>query len=267
MKRENKRKIIAAIIAFGASVTLTAAILSAAVGAVFSRPFFSLLTGSGYKQKVKTEVLEELESYAIPGGLPHDYFEGELDSALLYKDVNRAVEGAFKGKTVTFEAFSSAVTDSIMRYAKENNIEVQAGDESTEENIKHMASLCASKYKKLVNSEILKVSGAAARFLNPWALIIAAVLLAASAGLFIATYKIGKMLFLRIALGGAGFMLFFFPVYLLIFKNISKLGITSPSMYALATGIIYSLLITLIVFAVVLIVLANIPYKRKKSEE
>lgn len=267
MKKENTRKIIAAIIAFGAAVTLSLAIIAITVGAVFSRPFFSLLTGNGYKQKVKAEVLEELESYAIPGGLPHDFFEGELDKALLYKDINRAVDGAFAGKTVTFETFSASVTDSIMRYAKENNIEVQAGDDSTEENIKHMASLCASKYKKLVGSEILKVSGAASRFLNPWVLIAAAALFGVSAALFVATHKIGKEPFLRIAFGGAGFMLFFFPLYFLIFKNISKLGITSPSMYALATGIIYSILITLVVLAAVLIVLANIPYKRKRSEE
>ncbi len=268
MKRDFSKKIISAVVAFGACVMLSAAILALTVGAVFSRPYFSLLTGNGYKAKVTGEVLSQLEGLAIPGGLPHDFFEQELDKALLKKDIDRAVSAAFADKSVTFEAFSAATKQSVMRYAQENNITVQAGDETAEENIDHLVSLCAKKYKTLVNSEFIKFGGAISRFLNPWCLIIAVVLGAIAAGLIIATHKIGGITYLRMALGGAGIMLVLFPAYMLIFRNITSLGITSSSMYALATGIIYSLLITLIVFAVILLVLANLPYKKtKKSEE
>ncbi len=266
MKRETLRKITAAIVAFGASVLLTVTILCLVIGAVFSRPYFSLLTGDSYKQRVTNEVLEGLESYAIPGGLPHDYFEEKLDRQLLHKDVDRAVDAAFKAKSVTFETFSAAVKQSIIDYATENNIEVTAGDGTTEENIDHMASLCASKYKKIVNSEIIKFGGAISRFLHPWCLIAAAVLAALAAGLLIATFKIGRLVFLRMALSGAGFMAAGLPIYFLLFKNINKLGITSASMYSLSTGLIYSIFIALLIFAVALFVLANLPYKRKEEK-
>ena len=268
MKREVLRKITASVCSFGTAVFLTVAIFSLLLGVFFSKPYFSILTGDGYKQKVEAEVLDALEGYAIPGGLPQDFFSEKVDRALLKKDVDRAVDAAFRGESVSFESFRAATEQSILSYAEENNITVEAGEDSTEENISRMVEHCHSSYKKFVNSEIIKFSGAIARFLSPAVWLVALVAFASAAGLIYALMKIGGKTYLRMALGGAGAMLLLFPLYMLLFRNVSSLGITSPSMYSLTTGIIYSLLISLLVFAVLLLVAANIPYKKKtKSEE
>ena len=267
MRREILRKITASVCSFGSAVVLALSILLLLLGIVFSRSYFSLLTGGDYKGEVEKEVLGELESYAIPGGLPQDFFNEKLDRELLRLDVDRAVTAAFRGESVGFESFKAAAGKSILDYAKENEITVEAGEDSTEENISRLVDHCVSAYKKFVNSEIIKLSGAFSRFLYPgiwvWVLAIAAV----AGGLIFATLKIGGIAYLRMALGGAGLMLALFPAYMLIFRNVSGLGISSASMYALATGIIYSLLISMLVFAAVLLVLANIPYRRKKKSE
>ncbi len=263
MKREVIRKITASIVAFGAAAVLALSLAALVLSVVFSRPYFSLLTGDAYKTRVENEVMDKLEGYAIPGGLPQDFFETKLDKQLLRRDVKRAVDAAFAGETFTAEAFTSTVRENVMDYAAQNDIQVEAGVDTTEDNIEELVKLCTSGYRRIVNSEIIKLGGALSRQLSPtgWYVFFIAGVIALS--LLLSVYKIGGKSYVRMSLGGAGLMLFLLPAYMLIFRNISKLGLTSPSMYSLATGMIYSLLGIMLALGILLLALANIPYNRK----
>ncbi|MBQ8549987.1 MAG: hypothetical protein IJ426_01460 [Clostridia bacterium] len=268
MKSEVLKKALAAIIAFASAVLLALAIIALTVGIVFSKPYFSLLTGKSYDKKVTAEVLAELEGYAIPGGLPQDFFNDKLDRGQLSRDIDATVNAAFGGESVNLDSFKEQMKQYVLDYAEEKEIKVEAGEDSTEENIDRLVTHCADEYKRLVNSAFIKFGGKISSMLSPAVWIVFSVAALGAAGLLFVTAKVGKEIFFRIAVSSAGIMLIIFPAYMLIFRNIASLGITSPSMYALATGIIYSLLVTMVVLAVILLVFANIPYKkRKKAEE
>ena len=84
MKKEILRMAISYLLSFVSSLCLTVAILLLAVTVVLSRPFtHAVIERCNYEELAHREIIESLESLAIPGGLPDDFFAAGLDKELL----------------------------------------------------------------------------------------------------------------------------------------------------------------------------------------
>lgn len=245
------------ILSFGASVFICVCVLLLTISLVFSAPYIKLMMGIGsYSEKAEKDIITELEAYAIPGGLPDDFFHDGLDKSLLKKDIKTAVDLAFKDETFEADEFKAALTKKINDYAKENNITSAVSDDEVSSGINGLVEHCTDSYTAFTYSLPLKYIGKIFGKLTPYILISAAVVLLACVGLCIyVKSRLGTQHF-RNSLNGAGAMLILFPLFVLISGSISRLGVTSASIYSLLTSLLYSLVSISILVGVLLIIIS-----------
>lgn len=262
MNREILKRIISTVLSFSLSVFLAVCSLLLCLSVVFSRPVAEFIVSSKkYTFAVKEEVLSSLESYAIPGGLPSDFFEDKITDELVKSDIKSAVKCAFLGESFDSEPIRARLKSDIMNYAETNGIDTV----DAEENIDTLVALSVSAYKNYIFSDLLKYFGAFSKALFPLSLVLFCLFLALSLGMSLAVYKIGGEFYLRSGLSGGGLMLLIVPLYILLSGQTARLGLTSASMFYLASSIIYILLGLAVLVSIAVLVLANIKYKKENT--
>lgn len=262
MKRELQKQIVGTVLSFAVSVFTALAVLLFCSSAVLSRSFANgVMRGDRYVSAVSEELYDGLESYAIPGGLPEDFFEDIITEEDLLSDIDYAVRSSFSGEIPNFERTEDKLRAAVLKYAEENGIFKQA----SEENIEHMVSLCAAEHSRLVFSVLLKYTGLLGSRAFPWLPAVGAVfaLLAFLLGRIVG--KIGDG-YLKNGLSGGATMLLIFPVFVLLTGTVSRLGLTRESMFCFATVLIYAWLALLIISALLILFFTNVKTKKKKSE-
>ncbi len=265
MDKNVLRKFVGTVLAFAAAFISALAVVCLILGTVFSPSVVKLFITDKYVSHVEGEILNDLQSYAIPGGLPADFFSAGFDSKLLREDINRAVDTAFSGGEYEVDAFKTGLYTAVEDYAAENGIELKAEGDKGDENITRLVSLCAKTYSVYTYSAPVKYIGVISRYIHPVIFIAGASLLVLSALLFWCAGRCGGSFFLRSGVSGAAVMLLAFPLYVLFSGSVARLGITSASMFSLVTGLIYTVLLSMIVLGSIMLILANIklPFSRK----
>ena len=262
MNREILKRIISTVLSFSLSVLLAVCALLLCVSAVFSRPVAEMVvSGEKYTSAVREEVLSSLESYAIPGGLPSDFFEDKITEESVKADIKSAAKCAFLGKNFDVEPLRARLKSDIMSYAEANGIDTVDAEES----IDNLVALSVSAYKNYVFSDLLKYFGAFSKAFFPWSLILFCLFLVLSLGMGLSVYKIGGAFYLRSGLSGGGLMLLIVPLYILLSGQIARLGLTSASMFYLASSVVYGLFGSTVLIALTVLVLANIKYKKENT--
>lgn len=255
MKKEILRMAISYLLSFVSSLCLTVAILLLAVTVVLSRPFtHAVIERCNYEELAHREIVESLESLAIPGGLPDDFFAAGLDKELLKSDIERGVDTAYSGVPFEHSEFSSVLRERIEQYARDT--ETDPENETVAAAITQLMAYFDSVYRASVSTGAMRFLASGFNLLFPWG-IVGIFVLAALAALFMAVVK--KMNeeysghYFSGFLGGAALMLAALPAAVLLSGRVAKLGISSPPTFALMSSVIYAFLWGLITAAAVLI--------------
>ncbi len=260
MNKKILRKIIAAVLSFAGVVLTFCAVVCLILGITLSSGVVELFITDEYIKNVKNEILTELESYAIPGGLPADFFEDKFDIGLLKSDIERAVESAFTGDEYSANDFKNGLLGEVEGYAADNGIAVTADDE----NITRLVSLCVKTYETYTLSAPIKYIGVFSSYINPLIYFVGAAAIAVSLLLLVCAGKLGGKFYLKSGISGAAVMLLA-PIFILVSGSVGRLGITSISMFSIVTGLIYTVLISMIASGLLMLIFANIklPFSRK----
>ena len=255
MKKEILRTSISYFLSFISALFLTVAVVLSALLLILSKPFTrGVIARCDYAESAHEEIVESLESLAIPGGLPDDFFAEGLDRKLLESDINRAVDTAYSGGSFTIDEFSSALRERVLQYARD--IETDPENATVASAITQLMTHFESAYRASVNNRAVRILASGFTILFP-AGTFAAVALAVLAALLMAVVK--KMNkeysahYFSGFLGGAALMLAALPAAVLLSGRVAKLGISSPSTFSLMSGVIYAFLWGLITAAAVLI--------------
>lgn len=255
MKREASRKFLSAVLAFSAVVFIFLSAVCLSAGAVLNKTFLSaVIKSEKYVNAVKDEVLLNLESLAIPGGLPNDFFDDYVNEQTLKTDILHAAESSFKREEVIVDDFKTTIKGGIEQYAAQNTVNIS---EETNESIEQLVTLCTDAYKTQIDSVIFKIFAPITRYAQPWAFVCAAVTLLFSIMVLVATKKIGGEFFIKSSLYGSAVMVAAFPIFMFISGSVSRLGIINTAMFFLVTRIVYTVLgsMLLVAFVIVLFVL------------
>lgn len=270
MNKEVLRKTISVFLSFASSLLFAVALAALAAVLAFSKPFVTaVLSSPQYMQKAKAEILEDFESYAIPGGLPADFFEQGFDDELLRKNINHAIDCAYSGKEFAVLEFGKQAKADILAYAAEHEVHSATAIEM-ESSIDQLVAYCESSYRTFTYSLILKYIGIAGRTLLRIALLAGAAMLILSVLLLSIVCRMNpqnKRFYFRSVLCGSAIMLAALPLYVLLSRGVANLGISSASLYLLASSVIYSLLFLLIFMSVILIIIAviKLPFRKKRQ--
>ncbi len=268
MNRELLRRSVSLFLSFASSLLIALALASLAALLVLSKPVVTaVFSVTDYAQKAKAEILDDLEAYAIPGGLPADFFEHSLDDELLEKNISHAVQCAYSGEEFRVLDFGAKMKEQILAYAAENEIHSSTAVEM-KSSIDRLVEYCESSYRTFTYSLILKYIGITSRALLRIVPAAAAAMIALAALLLSLVRRMNpedKRFYFRSVLCGSALMLAALPVGILLSRRVVNLGISSDCLYALASGIIYCMLAVMILTAVILVLIATIklPLRRK----
>ena len=273
MKKEVIRKTSSAILSFIAAFLLAIALFTGVISACLSETMVRhYLKETNYLEKAAQEIVPELEAYAIPGGLPEDFFASGVDIQTLEADMDEAIRYAYRREALPTTAFSVDLKERICEYARE-----KYGDqysEETQEEIDLLVKYCdEDSYRVFASPSLLRYSAMAGSILNPWGYVGAAALVVVSALLSAFVFRMNagaaRRIYLASTLNGAGLMVLAFPLYVLCSGTVAKLGLTSPCLYGLATRALYTALYGAVGVGA-LVILAGVLYflfsgKRKKQ--
>lgn len=260
MKKEFLRTAISYFLSFVSALLLTVAVLISALLLVLSKPFAEgVMARCDYASLAHDEIVESLESLAIPGGLPDDFFSNGLDRKLLESDINRAVENAYSGGTFSVDEFSSALRERVLQYARE--VEANPENETVAASIAQLMTHFESAYRASVNTRAIRLLASGFNLIFPLGAVGAVALAVLSAAFMAVVWRMNRedsSHYFSGFLGGAALMLAALPAVVLISGRVAKLGISSPSTFSLMSGVIYAFLWGLITAAAVLIVATTV---------
>ena len=129
MKKEISRKILSYFLSFAVAMCLLAAGMLGAFGLAFSEPFLAFVMKSdAYIEKAEKEIIFELESYALPGGLPTDFFKDGLNKETLKKNIDVAIECATAHEPFKSVIFKDEVREQIYAFAESANMDIEQDD-------------------------------------------------------------------------------------------------------------------------------------------
>ncbi len=255
MKKEFLRTAISYFLSFVSSLFLTVAIVLSMLLLILSKPFTqSVMARCDYAASAHDEIVESLESLAIPGGLPDDFFAEGLDRKLLESDINRAVDTAYSGGSFAVDEFSSSLRERVLQYARD--IETDPENATVAAAIAQLMTHFESAYRASVNNRAIRILASGFNVLFPVGAVAAVALTVLSALLMVVVKRMNKECsthYFSGFLGGAALMLAALPSAILLSGRVAKLGISSPSTFSLMSGVIYAFLWGLITAAAVLI--------------
>ncbi len=254
MNKHVLRRVLATFFAFAAALLLALGVCAGVLWGVFSAPCVTaIVTRTTYVEQAEAEIIESLEHYAIPSGLPADFFADGLPEGQLHRDMLTAIDCAFTNRDFTPTAFEEALRARVMAYAQQFDHTAQ---ETTEDSIEMLVEYCSDAYTTFSYSTLLRYIGKAGSLLRSFAPYLAAVCLALSVGLLYLLMRVGQEhtgYYIGSALSGAGLLLVVFPTVVLSSGGIARLVISSPSLFTLSSTLLYVLLWSLVAVGVLLI--------------
>ncbi len=215
---------------------------------------------SNYADIAYEQMTEELNYLAVPSGLPDDFFTGKIDKAEfkeLFLAVSENTVTANKSYKLNLKEFNSQVYNMTVEYSK--NV---SGDFSkdVEKDIALFANECENIYLSYVNPSLLSYTftllASAKKYIGIALAISVAFMLICGTILF-------KLNNIRRFIGyccasclGAALTVGTIPTYLLISKEVSRIAISSKSLYAFITTFANKFLWLLLISALILLFIA-----------
>ena len=233
---------------------------------VISNPSFVIRSAekSNYTEVAAEQLTEELNYLSVPSGLPEDFFTGKIDKLQfndLFFEVTKNTISANKSYKLDLKDFNSQVLNSVTEYSKN-----ESGDynEEVEKDIALFANECENIYLSYVNPSIVSyvlTLLVSVRKYSVLALIISVVFTFISGFVLFKMNRVSKFTNYCIAsLGGAALTAGIIPFILILTNEISRISISSKSLYVIittfATGALWVLLASAAVLAVTSLVIA-----------
>ena len=263
LNKDNIRIIVSVILSFVLSVGLFVTTIASSTLYSLNKDFvISTAKSSGYAKLAIEELTDKLNDLAIPSGLSEDFFTEKIDKdyfeKLFYECLKNGIEKN-ADYSIDILVFEQKVFDEVCEYATE-----QAGELSSEtiNSLKAFSTECASIFLTFVNPPLLNYVLPLIKTVSKYvawvvaAGIILSFISAFSLFRFNNPHSFRKYCFT--ALVGGYLTCSVIPAYLLITKEISKISISSPSLYAVVTSYANSFLTNILVFAALLIIAALI---------
>lgn len=231
---------------------------------VFSKPSFILSCAekSNYTEYAVSQITEELNDLAVPSGLPEDFFTGKIDKdafAKLFYSCTENLASGNKDYSLSVDEFKTDVYNRVAEYSKN-----EVGDFSSEveKDIERFSEECSNIYLSYINPSLTSYLFELLNTANKYVIIalIVAVVFTLAVGVFLfKVNKIGSFLkYCFTSLLGAALTLGVIPAYLVITKEISKISISSKSLFAITTTLAEQFLWLMIISAIIFTIIAII---------
>lgn len=250
LSKDRARTAISVIFAFILSLCLFFVTLGGGcIYAVRSEFVLDSFAHSGYAEAATEELTGQLNDLAIPSGLPDDFFSGRFKAEDIKKQMLTCCENILEGRENAPD--TAAVQADILNWVTTYSTDT-AGELSTatKSDLALFSQECASTYLRFINHPTFNM------VLPLFAAVMKYALIAVVAGIILATVCLvliirmnsahaTRMYCFAAALGGA-LTCGVIPCILIYRDELSKIGITSPSLHALVTGFGYDFLPVLI---------------------
>lgn len=221
---------------------------------------------SGYAEIAADQLIEELNYLAVPSGIPEDFFTNKVDKAefkALFLTVAEKTVCADKSYKLDLKPFNTKVLNWVTDYSKN-----ESGDynEETQKDIVLFANECENIYLSYVNpsfiSYILTILISIKKYASLGLLISAIFTLVCGFVLFKLNHIGSFIKYTFFAFSGAALTTGVIPTLLLSTNEISRVAISSKSLYAFATTFaqhfLWIALISAIILAFVALVLISV---------
>ena len=259
--KERLRAIISFVLSFFICLGVFATTLTAGMlYFIKENTVIKCVENSDYTALAIIDMTNELNELAIPSGLPENFFDGKVDSKafneLFYISLKNTLA---KNETfsLSIENFKKEIAISVTEYTKS---EVETITSETEKDIADFSEECGNIYLSYINpsllSYILNLLGSVGKY-AVWANAISVVFaLICVFVLFKLNTTKSFFMYLFASFMGAALTAGVIPGFLLITNELSRIGITSKSLFAVVTGLGNGFLTTLVVAAAVLAAIA-----------
>lgn len=220
------------------------------------------IKASGYVDYALAELTEDLNDIAIPSGLPSDFFNDKFEGSerdkfenlLISRITSNIRQSGFNIETTTID---KTFRDYIEDYAEEH---LGTLDTVSEEALSELVNECTKTYVRYLSPDVLELLFQNFPQISRLLLISSAVILVLIIVAFVFLFKLCSIkegLFYGFSsLLGAGLILSALPSYLLLSDQISKINISSVSLYNFIVTFVSKGLITFIIAAVILVILS-----------
>lgn len=229
---------------------------------VFSSPSFIVNSAkkSNYPDFAVKQITEELNDLAIPSGLPEDFFTGKIDKKAFSKIFYSCTENLASGNKdykLNVEDFKTEIYTLVADYSKN-----EAGDFSSEveNDIKNFSTECANIYLSYVNpsltSYVLELFSSAKNYIVIALAVSVVFTLIVGVVLFKLNHVKRFIKYCYASVMGSALTIGVIPSYLLITNEISRISISSKSLFVLVTTLAEQFLWVMVVSAVILVLVA-----------
>jgi len=255
--KERLRAIISFILAFFICLgVFTVALTAGALYFTKESALVKCIEKTDYTTLAVADITDELNELAIPSGLADDFFNGKINA----KDFDKLFYTSLKNTlaknnsfVLNIDDFKAEIINMVTDHTKS---EVDIITSETEKDIAAFSDACGNVYLSYINpsllSYVLNLLGSVGKY-AVWVNVVA-LCFAAVCGfiLFRLNNVKGMLKYLFASFMGAALTLGVIPGYLLISNEISKIGITSKSLFAIVTGLGNGFLTILVVAAGIL---------------
>ncbi len=261
--KDRLRAIISYSLAFLVCLGVFAIAVSSALFVISSpKVVLSIAEKSNYGELAADGLTEELNYLAIPSGLPEDFFTGAVDTAefkALFLTVAEKTITADKEYKLDLSDFNAKILNMVTDYSKN-----ESGDftEEVQKDIVLFANECENIYLSYVNPSLISYLLTLLVSARKYACL--ALLIAASFS-FICGFVLFKLnhissfvKHLFFAFSGASLTIGVIPAILLASNEISRVAISSKSLYAFVTVFAQQALWVALISAMVLALIAII---------
>ena len=263
LNKENIRIIVSVILSFIFSIGVFVTVLASSTLYSLNKNFvITIARSSEYTEHAIAELTHKLNDLAIPSGLNEDFFTGKIDKVYFEKLFYECLENGIEKNSdysIDISVFEQKVFDEVCEYATN-----QAGELPSEtiNSLKAFSEECASIFLTFVNPPLLNYVLPLVKTISKYIAWVVAVGVVLSV---VATFFLFKFNSLRdfrkycfTALAGGYLTNSVIPAYLLITNEISKISISSPSLYAIVTSYANGFLVNILIFAAPLIIVGLI---------
>ena len=217
---------------------------------------------SEYTERAVTELTDKLNDLAIPSGLSEDFFTGKIDKAyfekLFYECLEKNIDKNLE-YSIDISVFEEEVFNMVCEFAT-----TQAGELPSEtiNSLKAFSKECASIFLTFVNPPLLSYVLPLVKTVSKYIVwvIVAGIVLSVIPTFFMfrfnSLHHFRKYCFAAIV--GGYLTCSVIPSFLLATKEISKISISSPSLYSIVTGYANGFLTNILIFAAPLIIIGLI---------
>lgn len=260
LSKTTKQRVLGYFFAFLAALFTTLLVAVCIVAGTLCNESYLLnhMEKSQYYHKAAQVLTDQYAAYGLPAGIEESFFESAIDEDTLYLDIRGMVKASYTGTTYTIDkkALSQTLYNQLLAYAEKKGGSIT---DQVKTNLTHLSDLCIEAYQKQADQSLLRMMGQYTyRFRTvAWAGIAVLVLLdvLCIAMIFrLSAFPHRALRSLNSACLGAGLMLIAYPAWLYLSGGVERLGITSPSLYALMVSYTNSLFSAFLISGAVLIV-------------